>query len=244
MSQIALSNQILRGVVGSTSYGAHIEGQDDRDEMGVFIEPKIAVLGLTPIDHYIQRDQPDGVRSQPGDLDLTLYSLRKFVRLAAAGNPSVIVLLWLQQYELKTELGDRLIGMGQEFISRESGKRFLGYLQAQRKRLTGERTRNVSRPELVEKYGFDTKFAMHALRLGYQGIELLMEGTLTLPMPPKELSILRNVRQGYFKYGEVLQLIEDAENRLIAIVEKATRKVDYEKVNQFLVEMHEDYWNE
>ena len=45
------------------AHGTAIEGQDDRDEMGVFVEPPENVCGLTPCDHYIQRDQPDGVRS-------------------------------------------------------------------------------------------------------------------------------------------------------------------------------------
>src|SRR5690606_26019385 len=116
---------------------------------------------------------PEGVRSQPGDLDLTLYSLRKFCRLAAKGNPSVLILLWLPSYIKRTELGDRLIGMRERFISQEAGKRFLGYLASQKAALKGERARNVIRPELVERYGYDTKFAMHALRLAYQGIEYL-----------------------------------------------------------------------
>ncbi|MDE2103551.1 MAG: nucleotidyltransferase domain-containing protein, partial [Patescibacteria group bacterium] len=171
--EIALGNEILRGVVGSTSHGTAIEGQDDRDEMAVFIEPPENVCGLTPCDHYIYRDQPEGVRSQPGDLDLTMYSLRKFCRLAAQGNPSVIILLWLPDHVSKTRLGAELIGMREAFINRESGQRFLGYLVAQKMKLTGERTQTVARPELVEKYGYDTKFAMHALRLGFEGIEML-----------------------------------------------------------------------
>jgi uncharacterized protein len=91
--EIALDNEILRGVVGSTTHGTAIEGRDDRDEMGVFVEPPEYVCGLTSIDHYIYRDQPEGVRSQPGDLDLTMYSLRRYCHLAAQGNPSVILLL-------------------------------------------------------------------------------------------------------------------------------------------------------
>src|SRR6516165_9507151 len=148
---IALNNEILRGVVGSTTHGTAIEGQDDRDEMGVFIEPPAYVCGLTPCDHYIYRDQPEGVRSQPGDLDLTMYSLRRFCRLAAQGNPSVILLLWLSAYILKTPVGDALVGMREAFVSQESGKRFLGYLAAQKSKLTGERANTVRRPELVEK---------------------------------------------------------------------------------------------
>jgi len=58
--------------VGSTAHDTAIEGQDDRDEMGVFIEPPANVCSLTPCDHYIYRDKPEGVRSAAGDLDLTL----------------------------------------------------------------------------------------------------------------------------------------------------------------------------
>lgn len=51
---IATQNEILRGVVGSTAHGLAISGQDDRDEMAVFIEPPENVCGLSPCDHYIQ----------------------------------------------------------------------------------------------------------------------------------------------------------------------------------------------
>lgn len=42
---VAIANTILRGVVGSTVHGTALEGQDDRDEMGVFIEPPPYVCG-------------------------------------------------------------------------------------------------------------------------------------------------------------------------------------------------------
>jgi hypothetical protein len=113
MRDIALDNEILRGVVGLTSHGTAIEGQDDRDEMGVFIEPPEHVCGLTPCEHYVYRDQPEGVRSQPGDLDLVMYSLRKFCRLATQGNPSVILLLWLPEHISKTQVGRLTLPVGE-----------------------------------------------------------------------------------------------------------------------------------
>src|SRR5688572_10534919 len=106
--EVAFNNEILRGVVGSTCHGTAIEGQDDRDEMAVFIEPPQHVCGLTPVDHYIYRDKPGGVRSEAGDLDLTMYSLRKFCRLAEQGNPSVVILLWLSQHIKVAPLGKQL----------------------------------------------------------------------------------------------------------------------------------------
>lgn len=241
--EIALDNEILRGVVGSTSHGTAIEGQDDRDEMGIFIEPPEKVCGLTPCDHYIYRDQPEGVRSQPGDLDLTMYSLRKFCRLATQGNPSVIVLLWLPTHITKAALGADLVAMREHFISRESGQRFLGYLVAQKMKLKGERAHTVNRPELVEKYGYDTKFAMHALRLGFEGIELLTENRLTLPVSEPNLTTLRSVRTGQINFSEALELIEAAEHRLAALVERSKREAARPTIDAFMVRAHQQHWS-
>jgi len=239
--KVAVENEILRGIVGSTSHGTAIDGQDDRDEMGVFVEPPEYVCGLRPCEHYIYRDQPEGVRSQPGDLDLVMYSLRKFCRLAAQGNPSVILLLWLPMHIAKTAIGEQLIDMRQAFISKESGKRFLGYLVAQKMKLRGERTHTVNRPELVAKYGYDTKFAMHALRLGFEGIELMTHRRLTLPVDEPNLTTLRAVRSGQVDLEEALRLIEDAQARLTALVEACSWTTDFEKINQFMVRAHADH---
>ena len=42
---------------------------------------------------------------------------------------------------------------------------------------------HTNRPELVAVHGYDTKYAMHALRLGIQGVELLRSGRITLSRP-------------------------------------------------------------
>lgn len=241
-SEVALGNEILRGVVGSTSHGTAIEGQDDRDEMGVFIEPPEYVCGLHPLDHYIYRDKPEGVRSGPGDLDLTMYSLRKFCRLAEQGNPSVVILLWLSEHMNRTAIGFGLVNLREAFISRESGARFLGYLVAQKMKMKGERAHTVNRPELVEKYGFDTKFAMHALRLGFEGIEMLTERRITLPVAEPNLSILRGVRTGQYSLTDTLAMIEKAEMRLRDLLQDCTWKTDRARIDAFMVKAHTAHW--
>jgi predicted nucleotidyltransferase len=240
--ETAMKNEILRGVVGSTAHGTAIDGQDDRDEMGVFIEPAERVCGLTPLDHYIYRDKPEGVRSEAGDLDLTMYSLRKFCRLAEQGNPSVVVLLWLPGHTVKTPLGDSLIAMREAFISRDSGARFLGYLVAQKMKMTGGRAHTVNRPELVAKYGFDTKFAMHALRLGFEGIEMLTERRITLPVAEPSLSVLRGVRTGQYSEKETLAMIERAEMQLRNLLQDCTWKTDRRRIDAFMVKSHMAQW--
>ena len=240
--EIATANGILRGVVGSTAHGTAIDGQDDRDEMGVFVEPPENVCGLAPCEHYIHRDKPEGVRSGPGDLDLTLYSLRKFCRLAARGNPSVVILLWLPTHIVKTPLGAQLIEKREAFISQVSGARFLGYLVAQKMKMKGERAHTVNRPELVARYGYDTKFAMHALRLGYEGIELLTQRRLTLPVAEPNLTTLRAVRSGKINEAGALELIEDVEARLRELVDRCTWEPDNGAIDRFMVRAHMEHW--
>ena len=54
--QIAESNTILRCVVGSTLHGLAVsDGLEDRDEMGIFIEPPECVLGLRRFEHWVYR---------------------------------------------------------------------------------------------------------------------------------------------------------------------------------------------
>src|ERR1035438_8961155 len=60
---LALSGEILRTVVGSGVHGIAIEGTDDHDEMGVFVEPPQHVVGIgMPFDHYVFR-----TRSRSGE---------------------------------------------------------------------------------------------------------------------------------------------------------------------------------
>ena len=57
---VAQGNCILRGLVGSTVHGLANPGTDDRDEMGVCIEPPEYVMG-TAVRALRARTQPEGV---------------------------------------------------------------------------------------------------------------------------------------------------------------------------------------
>jgi uncharacterized protein len=154
-ASIALPNEILRSVVGSGVHGIALEGTDDHDEMGVYIEPPERVLGLgSGRDDYVWRTQPEGVRSGHGDVDLILYSLRKYLRLAVKGNPTALLPLYAPESDLVTvsELGHELRDLRTSFLSQAAVERFLGYMQSQHERMLGGGKRNKvpNRPELVE----------------------------------------------------------------------------------------------
>jgi predicted nucleotidyltransferase len=236
---------ILRGTVGSTAHGLHLAEQDDRDEMGVAIEPAATALGLGRWEHHVERTQPEGARSGPGDLDLVVYSARKFCRLALAGNPTVLLLLYVDDPLVVTGLGQELRGLAPAFLSREVGDRYLGYLRAQKERLLGERGQlRVNRPELIEAHGFDTKYAMHVLRLAVQGRELLEEGRLTLPVPEPDRSTILAVRQGQMTLPETRSLIEESEAALVQAHERTAlpERPDSARVEAWLVSAYLRHW--
>jgi uncharacterized protein len=249
---IAEATTILQGLVGSTVHGLVLAGTDDRDEMGVCIEPRRYVVGFGKFEQWVyrsaaERDGHAGARSQAGDLDLTVYSLRKWAQLALRGNPTVLLLLYLPENALviRNSIGEQLQKLAPAFASRRAGKRFLGYLEAQRQRLVGERgQRDVNRTDLVEQFGYDTKYAMHMLRLGHQGVEFLESGRLTLPMREPVRSHLMDVRQGRSNLADILAECKELELRLGALIDSSPLPLepDLKTVECFVMDTYEASW--
>ena len=98
---------ILRGLVGSTVHGLNVnDGIEDRDEMGICVEPLEDAMSLWDrFEQFIyrtaaEREGRDNARSTAGDLDLTIYSLRKWTRLARNGNLTIMLLLFTPEDQL------------------------------------------------------------------------------------------------------------------------------------------------
>jgi uncharacterized protein len=245
---VAERNTILRTQVGSGLHGVTVAGTDDRDEMGVCIEPPEAVIGLEKFEQYQYRTQPEGVRSGAGDLDLVVYSLRKWAKLAAAGNPTVLLLLFVPAHEIVQiqQPGFELQHNAEMFLSREVGRRFIGYLDAQRDQMLGLRSKHTNRPELIDLYGFDTKFAYHAVRLGLQGAELLNTGHISLPIREPWRAWLHDLRIGKVGKQAVLDCIGDFRQELVELTETADlpAKPDYQRLNAWLTDTYTQWWFE
>jgi predicted nucleotidyltransferase len=172
------------------------------------------------------------------------YSLRKWLRLALSGNPTVLLLLFSPPESLLicTERGASLRSLAPAIVSRKAGPRFVGYMRTQKERLIGARgQRRVNRPELLEAHGFDTKYAMHVARLRLQGIELLSTGRLTLE---SDRSRVMAIRKGDVPLEEALTEIDKIEHQLHEAVEASPLRAepDYERVDAFLVDSYRESW--
>jgi len=213
------ATEILRCEVGSTLHGIGI-GSDDLDLMSVAIEPRQSVTGLGKWEHWTWRSAADGQRSGPGDVDWTVYGLRKYLRLAVKGNPSVIAMLYapIGKAEYLHWAGAELRTMRDYIVSQACTPRYLGYLHGQRERALDGRGSGRGARE-----GRSEKWASHMVRLGYEALEIVTTGALTLPMPEARAEVCRAVKRGEVPFDDALDLAAELEAKLRAVDEPALR---------------------
>ena len=184
--------------------GVAVAGSD-RDEEAIVIEPLSEAWSLG-------KPWEDTVRESP-ELDTKYFSLRKWCRMAANGNPNFLLMLFApESHILKfNALGAQLREQAGLFVSKQAIRSHLGYMQGQRARMVNHNKsfgagggHGLPRYDLIEQYGYDTKFAMHLLRLGIQGRELAEDGRITLPVPEQQRNFLLDVRTGKLTLERIL----------------------------------------
>lgn len=93
--------------------------------------------------------------------------------------------------------------------------------------------------DFVSKYGYDTKFASHLIRLLTEGGELLRTGKLLFPLHNAE-EILA-IKNGNLTVHEVLEYAEELEDTMRGLKEKTSlpKKPQYDKVEKCLMQIVE-----
>lgn len=86
-----------------------------------------------------------------------------------------------------------------------------------------KKNRNEKRSELEEKFGYDTKHAMHLIRLLRSGLEILEEGHVLVKRP--DAQDLLDIRGGKYSYDEILKMSDDIISK-INIASKKTALPD------------------
>jgi len=102
--------------------------------------------------------------------------------------------------------------------------------------------RHGQRPDLIERYGFDVKFAMHYVRLLGECRELLREHKLTLPRPERELLIA--IRTGKYSQDEVFELGNELAHECEQLLEKSELpdNVNVQFLSQQIAEAYQSHW--
>ncbi len=190
---------------GSHAYGLATP-ESDLDLRGIAIPPKRFYFGLSNWEQDETRDE---------DTDKVVFLFQKVIRLALACNPNILEVFFAPK-ECIVE-GHRFAEDVQDirrlFLSQRAHKTFGGYAYSQLQRLAvHNRTKHGAHEELVETHGYDTKNAMHLVRLYRMGCELLETGEVKVRRPDRlELLAIRN---GEWSLARVLGEAERLRQRL------------------------------
>ena len=234
---------LMTFIGGSQLHGAKLQGKDDTDWYGVFVEPPEAALGLDGYPHFVFSTGGQVGGNKPHDVDVCLYSLQKFAALAAKGNPSVLHFLFAKT-EFESPHWKLIAGEPEPFLARTHLKPFLGYASDQLKCLLGKRAKDTQRADLVEKHGYDTKYAMHLIRLLGEGKELIESGHITLPRPnAKELIAIRH---GKYKLREIAEMARQLEAEAMEAQKRSPlpEKVDRSEISRRVASVYQKKWNQ
>lgn len=106
---------------------------------------------------------------------------------------------------------------------------------------TWRENRNPARAELERKYGYDTKHAMHLLRLLKMGAEILETGQVHVERPDREW--LTAVRNGLLTYKELLQTASTWEAKLRDLYDRSPLpdEPDSEAAEALVIELQERF---
>ncbi|MFP7477538.1 DNA polymerase beta superfamily protein [Terribacillus saccharophilus] len=229
---------IILAPTGSHAYGTNTE-DSDKDYKGICIPPVSYFLGLESFNEY-NSSGGKNFKNTKDDVDINIIHITKFVKDAMVGVPNNIEILFLNkdQYIKLTDLGQQLIDNRHLFLSKAIQKKFGGYAKSQIQKLKLRNDSRAGRQDLIDLYGYDTKFFMHSVRLLTSAIEILETGDFSTYRPNR--GFLLDCRNGKYNFGEAVELIESLDDDLKKAANNSAlpEMPDYNAINQLLIRIN------
>ncbi|MFS0643775.1 DNA polymerase beta superfamily protein [Siminovitchia sp. 179-K 8D1 HS] len=231
---------IILAPTGSHAYGTNVETSDE-DYKGVCIPPIDYYLGLNSFNEY-NTSGGKNFKNTKDDVDVNIIHVNKFVKDAMQGVPNNIEILFVRKedYLKTTDLGKILIDNRHLFLSKQIKNKFGGYAYSQIQKLKNKKSNGTGRTDLIDSYGYDTKFFAHSIRLLTSAIEILETGDFSTFRPNRQL--LLDCRNGKYSFEEALEMVEMYDNELKVTLEKSElpKTPDYHKINSLLIEINKE----
>jgi len=214
---------ILEAICGSHAYGLDTP-ESDIDLKGVFVAPTQEVLSLKKPKETIDKTNPD----------VCYHEVEKFIRLAMKCNPTILEMLYLDDYRILTETGRLLISARNQFLSSIVYKSYGGYAIAQARKLN--RRGDSWDVGMKNRYA---KHARHCFRLLEQGRQLLETG---------EMSVKVTNREELFSLGELNpeQMVDKFEKSFKdfdKIKSILPDQPDYDAINEILLTIRKNNYD-
>lgn len=212
-------------IMGSIAYGV-AEDDSDMDVYGFAIPPRDWTFphlrGEIPgfdepgqqfdqiQQHHMMDASARGGKGQ--EYDLTIYSIVKYFKLLMDNNPNIIDSLFVPRHCVvySTAIGELVRERRHIFLHKKCWSTFKGYAYAQLHKMR-TKVPEGSRIAIIEKYGYDVKFAYHVVRMLNEIEQLLVEGDLDLARNKEQL---KAIRRGEWSQQAVEDYFETKEKQL------------------------------
>lgn len=240
-------------LMGSVAYGVSSD-TSDMDIYGFSIPPKAIIFPHLDgeifgfgrqhkrFDQWQQHHVYD--ESSKKKYDVTIYSIIKFFQLCMENNPNMIDSLFVPRRCIlhSTQIGEHVREYRKEFLHKGSWHKFKGYAYSQvHKMSTKEPDQTSTRYEMIQKYGYDVKFAYHVVRLLNEVEQILIEHDLDLERNREQL---KSIRRGEWKEEQIVEYFQSKEKELEKVYSESTLRhsPNEDKIKAILLECLEMYY--
>jgi predicted nucleotidyltransferase len=225
--------EILKVIVGSHSHGLNDE-TSDTDYRSVFIHPTEFLLTIGA--GRVGLTNESNTKNEKDDVS---FELTKFCSNAAKCNPTMLEILKSPIVKGSTAYGEELVKLFPHFLAKKHiYNAFKGYSFQQRKELQrGALSLGKRR----------SKYKTAALRILYNGIELLRTGDFTIRIVDTELAeICKRARRGELPDEEFFTICDDLELQLgeAYTLSQLADYANYAEINKFILRVRKENWTE
>lgn len=219
-------------IMGSIAYSVN-EDTSDFDVYGVFIPPKTMIFphldGYIPgfgksapvcnnwQKHHIFDKDAEGGKGR--NYDLNFYSIIQYFHLCMDCNPNMIDSLYTDRRCVlyTSSIGEIIRDNRDLFLHKGAWHRFKGYAYQQMHKMQSM-NRTGKRAELIEKHGYDVKFAYHIVRLMDEIEQILSDKTLILGRNKEQL---KSIRRGEWDKNQIIEFFNTKEKQLEDLYHKS-----------------------
>jgi predicted nucleotidyltransferase len=215
------TNTVLLMQMGSVAYGCSTD-LSDIDIYGICLPPLTEIFphlageieGFGTQKQKFAQFQEHHVKDGELEYDFSIYNIVKFFQIAMNGNPNITDSLFVPRrcIVFSTDIGEMIRENRKLFLSKVVHYRYRGYAMKQMHKIRNKvESSNPKRAADIAAHGYDTKYAMHLVRLGLFAEQMMTTGNLDMEI---HADILKSIRRGEWKFEDIEKWFAEKEASL------------------------------
>jgi hypothetical protein len=215
--------------MGSYAYGVS-QDNSDTDVYGFCIPPieivfphvRGVIQGFGDQGEKFDQFQQHHVKDEENgkEYDLSIYNIVKYFQLCMGCNPNMIDSLFTPKEAViyQSKVAELVRENRKLFLSKKAWGTFRGYAFSQIQKL-GNKRPTGHRIHLVERFGYDVKYAYHLVRLLDEAEQILRDGDIDIT---RDKVRLKEIRNGKWTESQVIDFFRTKSNELDQVYESST----------------------